>query len=56
MKKKNKISKDELLTIKRGARREAEIEVGIGVNRKKQVFTDKKKKANKEQCRKPETD
>lgn len=52
MKKSNtKIKKDELRKIKRGARRNVDVAEGIGVNRKAQVFVDKKKKTSKNKCR-----
>jgi hypothetical protein len=40
-----------LLSIHRGARRQVDVEEGLGVDRKQQVFTDKKKKENKIHCR-----
>jgi hypothetical protein len=46
-----KITREELLKIKRAAHREAEISEGIGVDRKNQVFVDRKKEQNKKLCR-----
>lgn len=48
---KDKITKDEMQNIIRSARRAVDVEAGIGVNLKRQVFTDKKKKDNKSFCR-----
>jgi len=49
---KNKISKDEMRTLVRGARRAVDVAAGIGINMKHNVFVDKKKKANRGACRK----
>jgi hypothetical protein len=50
-KQKNKITKEDMATIKRGARRDVEIEVGIGINRKHDIFVDRKKQISKDKCR-----
>jgi hypothetical protein len=52
MKIKTKITKEELRKIAAGARRAVDIELGIGLNNRHTIFTDKKKKADKEKCRK----
>jgi hypothetical protein len=46
------ISKEDLRKISAGARRAIDVENGIGVNRKHQVFNDKKKEIDKTKCRK----
>lgn len=46
-----KISSEEIRKIRSGARRQIDIENGIGLNRKSSVFSDKKKEKNKNACR-----
>ena len=46
-----KIDREELLNIKRGVRREIDVQDGVGVNRRHNIEKDKKKAASKDQCR-----
>lgn len=48
---KSTIERDELLNIKRGVRREIDVQDGVGINRRHNVEKDKKKAGNKDQCR-----
>ena len=50
-KKKLKIERDDLLNIKRGVRREIDVQDGVGINRRHNVETDRKKQRAKDQCR-----
>lgn len=47
-----KIKREELLKIKGKIRREIDVADGVGINNKRQVFVDKRKKLNKELARK----
>ena len=51
MKKRTKITKEELRKITAGARRAADVEMGFGIDRKNNIFIDRKKKNNKWRCR-----
>jgi hypothetical protein len=50
------LTKDKIHNIIRGARREVDISLGIGLNNKRAVFVDRRKKENKNYCRKGKSD
>ena len=51
MKKRSKITKEELRRIAAGARRAVDIEMGISINSHYTISIDKKKEKNKNLCR-----